>query len=289
MSTIEKFFNIARERYNILLRRQAGQPKPWSEDIIFQKNRFCCVHREDDRTTIWFRENMRDKVRDNSKAALLSIVAFRWFNKIEIGKILKDSALELETGFFNSIEARKRTLYEYPKGPWVTGAYIIKTPDGMNKLDGVLWCIEEFQKNMIEGAFEKLLASKSSMEEACRKLQTSPYLGRFMAYQICADAQYTCLLENAPDIYTWAQPGPGSTRGIGRVFYNDVDKFKYGSAKDEKEVIKHFVELIEYSKDNKYWPAEWPKWDMQTVQNMCCETDKYYRAQEGGHMKRKFG
>jgi hypothetical protein len=87
---------------------------------------------------------------------------------------------------------------------------------------------------------------------------------------------------------TWAQPGPGSTRGIGRVFYNDPDKFRYGSEKDEKEVIAYMHDLLCFSMKNELWPSVWPRWDMQTVQNWCCETDKYYRAEEGGHMKRKF-
>ena len=126
------------------------------------------------------------------------------------------------------------------------------------------------------------------MEEACNLLQQVPYLGRFMSYQICADLQHTPVLNKAPDIYTWAQPGPGSTRGVGRVFYDDVNKFRYGSVKDEKEVIRHMQELRFLSTFKDNWPAEWPQWDMQVVQNWFCETDKYFRCEEGGHMKRKF-
>jgi hypothetical protein len=281
---IAKFFAIARERYQIKLNRDAGLPKPWSQDPIFQKNRFCNVFREDDKTTVWFRENIRNKYRDDPEMALGAITTFRWFNKIEIGGVLKE-ALENESTLN---DLRDQILLKYPEGPFVTGAYIIKTPDGLKKLDGVIWCLEEFNKKLQKGDWDKILSGKASMQETCGMLTTSPFLGRFTSYQICADAQYTCLLENAPDIYTWAQPGPGSTRGIGRVFYNDVNKFKYGSEKDEKQIIKHFVELIEYSKDNNYWPNEWPKWDAQTVQNQNCEHDKHCRAQEGGHMKRKF-
>lgn len=282
---IKKFFAIARERYQILLNRRAGLPRDeWTKDPIFKTNRFCNVFREDDKTTEWFRDNIRDAYRNDPEMALGSIVTFRWFNKIEVGHIIK-LAFEAECSF----DALKAMIFQARENKTiVTGAYIIKTPDGMNKLDGVIWCLKEFQEKFEKGDFDKILSGKATMKEACKLLQTSPFLGRFMAYQICADTQHTCLLENASDIMNWAQPGPGSTRGISRIFYNDVNKFKYGSVKDEQQVISHMQQLLSYSKDPTQWPKKWPQWDMQTVQNWCCEYSKHEVAQEGGHMKRKY-
>lgn len=279
--SIEKFFAIARERYEIRLKRLQGLPKPWTDNEIFKTNRFCNVFREHDRTTEWFRENIRDELRDEPIEALCAIVAFRWFNKIETGEILKFLLL----GFWNSDRARDKLV---GRSPVVTGAYIIKTPDGKNKLDGVLWCIDQFIERVKKGELAEIISGESSHENAQRLLEKSPFLGRFMAYQIIADARYTKLLDKAPDINTWAQPGPGSTRGIGRIFYGEVDKFRYGSVSDEREVIKLMQELREYSTNRYFWPEYWPEWEMQVVQNWCCETDKYYRCEEGGRMKRKF-
>lgn len=278
---IIKFFALARERYSILLRRRAGEPRPWTNDPIFQNNRFCCVHREDDRATIWLRENIRDKLRNEPKEVLAAIMAFRWFNKIETGeKILPFLLSEWDSvKVYNKLQNVK---------PIVTGAYIIKTPDGMTKLKGVLWCIDQFLENMKKGMFDPILAGAASMETACSVLQESPYLGRFMAGQIAADARFTALLDKAPDLLKWAQPGPGSTRGIGRVFFNDPDKFKYGSAKDEKEAIELIQVLLERSQHEQYWPKDWPSFEMQDIQNWNCEYSKYCTAEEGGNMKRKF-
>lgn len=285
---IEKFFAVARERYQIMLNRKAGLPKPWSTDPIFQTNRFCNVFREDDKTTVWFRENIRNEFRHNATQSLFYTTMFRWFNKIEIGQILMKYSFGVDNGIFHPNILKEQIINAFPNGPYVTGAYIIKTPEGKRKLDGVLWCLEQFFENTKKGVFDRIVAGKSSMEEACKLLQSSPYLGRFMSYQICADLQYTRLLENAPDINTWTQPGPGSTRGIGRVFYNDVDKFKYGNERDEREVIKLMKELREEAQNPINWPLKIPSWDMQVVQNQNCEFDKYCRAEEGGHMKRKF-
>lgn len=290
---ISKYFEIARERYRILLKRRAGEPKPWTTDPVFQAHRFCNVFREDDRTTSWFRENIRSPINEiyaiNPEIILLSIVAFRWFNRIETWEAILGSGVELEEIFGSWDEDWIRgELFDHAKPPYVTGAFIIKTPNGKNKVEGVLWCISEFRKMMKEGKFNHILSGTSSHESAQRLLETAPFLGRFMAYQIIADARYTKLLENAEDISSWAQPGPGSTRGIGRVFYGEVDKFRYGSINEEKQVIAHMQELMKRSKDSKYWPSEWPQWEMQVVQNWCCETDKNFRCIEGGKMKRKY-
>lgn len=278
---IDKFFAIARERYQILLNRRVGMSKPWSQDPIFQSEYFCNVFREDDRTTKWFRENVRDKLKNDPREALTAIVAFRWFNKIETGEKIKEFLL----GEWDSVKVYNRLQAQKPV---VTGAYIIKTPDGMTKLKGVLWCIDEFLKLGDKATFKDIINGNTSMQEACKILQLSPYLGHFTSYQIVSDARYTALLENAPDINTWAQPGPGSARGIGRIFHNNVEYFNYGSTKDQNVMIQLMCDLLEYSRNSNYWSLEWPKWECSTVQHWACELDKYTRCQEGGRMKRKY-
>lgn len=281
---IEKFFRIARERHQIFLDRAAGKRKPWSKDPIFQKEYFCNVFREYDKTTLWFRTNIRDKVKDDPERALFAIMAFRWFNKIKTGEKIKEQLLQSPDKW------NKDEIYEILKNerPIVTGAYIIKTPDKMTKLEGVLWCIDKFLWNAQIGMFDKILEGKATMQEACALLQQSPYLGGFMAWQICSDARFTCLLKKAPDCHTWARPGPGSARGLGRTFYNDVDKFNANSPSDIKQMLELMQTLMLMSDDGKYWPHEWPVWSVADVQHWACEVDKYSRAEEGGKMKRKY-
>ncbi len=76
MSAVTQFFATARERYRILLRRRARQPWPWTSDRIFRENRFCNVFREDDRTTQWFREHLRDPLSEQPDRVLAATVGF---------------------------------------------------------------------------------------------------------------------------------------------------------------------------------------------------------------------
>jgi hypothetical protein len=45
------------ERHSIFLRRQEGKPKPWTDDPILRDYKFTNPFRENDRGTVWLREN----------------------------------------------------------------------------------------------------------------------------------------------------------------------------------------------------------------------------------------
>ena len=112
------------ERENIRLQKEVSKlPPPWTNDSILQEYKFCQVFREDDRTTRWFREHIREPMK-NSPEVLMATVIFRWFNWIPTGRTL------IKHGLLKRWD-RKKAIEEITKQPkWVTGAYIIKTPNG---------------------------------------------------------------------------------------------------------------------------------------------------------------
>ena len=61
---VEGYFNFLNERHLIYLRKSRGEEYPWTPDPILQKYKFTNVFRENDRTTVWFRENVREGMRD---------------------------------------------------------------------------------------------------------------------------------------------------------------------------------------------------------------------------------
>ena len=83
----EPFFAFARARHQIYLRRKNGQPPPWTDDPILQRYRFTNVFRELDATTVWFRQHLRDPLK-NLVEVLPATVVFRWFNRISTGEII---------------------------------------------------------------------------------------------------------------------------------------------------------------------------------------------------------
>lgn len=290
------FFNYAREREAIRVRRSEGKPRPWTDDPILDTYRFCNVYREDDATTIWFRKWVRD-LYDNSPEVLLATVLFRWFNRTttgdaifrQLGDYTPNGQGSIRTAFGQFLvdgrtdSLKHAVLRHCGKGPYVTGAYIIKTPDGMNKLDGVLWCIDQFNKSSTLGRSLAELLEKTrgetTLEKAWDWLRRAQYLGDFMAYEIVTDLRHTYLLSGAPDIYTWANPGPGAMRGLNRLYGRELNK-----KQDKYLYICEMRQLLHNA--NTEFRYIWPRQgdnspEMRDIEHTLCEFDKYERARLG--------
>lgn len=307
------FFEYAREREAIRIRRETeGRPRPWSEDPIFQRYRFCNVYREDDATTRWFRQWVRDPLSEKPEV-LLATTLFRWFNRTttgdaifrQIGDYTENARGLVTTAWEQYLEddrtesLRTAITRMCGDGPYVTGAYIIKSPDGMNKLDGVLdslanfrhgdpvaqiiprgWAPTKQAMGWYEMATKKLDGSINySMEQMWDWLRRFPYLGKFTAYEIVTDLRHTALLRDAPDIYTWANAGPGAVRGLNRLHGR-----KLGASNNGYVAVCEMRELLALARDEfrDVWPnREGQPVEMRDIEHTLCEFDKYERTRLG--------
>ena len=278
---LDDFFATARTREEIRRRREAGMSRDlWTTDPVFRDWRYCNVHRENDKTTVWFRENVRSKLM--GLELLNATVIFRWFNKIETGEIIKDLLLM----GWSTEEARRRLT---GISPVVTGAYIIKGPDGLSKLDGVLACIDRALpqlKDIYEYWNNLRQENNLNLEAAWKDLRTIWYLGPFMAYEVVSDLRWN-LLQDADDINTWANAGPGCARGLGWVI-GDLGRFNSNSRTDQAVMLELMERILQASKEERHWPARWQPWEMREVEHWCCEYDKINRARSGQRLKRRF-
>ena len=137
-------FAFLRERYQILLRRRAGQPPPWTDDPVLQTWRFTNVRREDDRTTIAFRETVRDPLRDDPHV-LLATIAWRWFNLIETGEVLRPFLMSKDA--WNRAEVERLLQARRDAGDNIfTGAYMVNSPQNEPKLPAILNAIDRYEK-----------------------------------------------------------------------------------------------------------------------------------------------
>lgn len=298
MSSQEAFFAFARERHRIWTERQKGRAAPWTSDPILQQYRFTNVFRELDRTTLWFAKHVRAPLlKSDIRSQILATVVFRWFNRITTGEaIFCQTALHesgaratIATAWDCRIGAKAKnwcdTLRDTIKmycgdGPYVTGAYIIKTPDGMNKLDGVLWCIEQFMLGELEELTDYIAAGvqrneRVTLEKAWQILCKAQYMGHFMAYEVITDLRWS-VLSGAADIMTWANPGPGAMRGLNRVHGRTLNHSQH-----KDRFIQEMRDLLAASGDPKLWPDLYPDLEMREIEHTLCEFDKYERVRNG--------
>ena len=266
MEPEERFWWWINERHQIFIKKdiQALEP-PWTEDQILREYRFTNVFRELDRTTRWFRKHVRDDQAEDPNV-LMATVIFRWFNRIRTGIYLGTAGL-----FRRWDSERARDLLK-DVHPVSTGSYIIKTPDGKNKLDGICWCIDNVWK-VREETYRAIISLKT-LEHATEYLMDFPYLGGFMAYEIVSDLRHTHMLRYAPDIMTWAHAGPGAKRGLNRIHYRPT---KTNFSMDQ--AVKEMKDLLD---DSPHWVGgHVPRLEMRDIEHSLCEFDKYMRVYQG--------
>jgi len=233
------------------------------------------VRREDDKVTVWFRDHVRQHLAGTHAAQ--AILTFRWFNTIEAGERIADLLLH----GWDRAEARRRL-----RGltPVTNAAYMVNTPAGFGKLDGVLECVD-----LVAPHLPALVEQwGGSLEAAWSDLRQLPRVGSFVAYEAVTDLRWTPVLHQAEDINTWAAAGPGCAKGLAYVFGQPVGRYAYGTAKGQAEMLPLMQDLLALSRDPRHWPFVATPWEMREVEHWCCEYAKYRNAQAGKRLKRRY-
>ena len=259
------------ERENIRLQKEVSQlPPPWTNDSILQEYKFCQVFREDDRTTRWFREHIREPMK-NSPDVLMATVIFRWFNWIPTGRTLIENDLLKNWN-------RKKAIEEITKQPkWITGAYIIKTPNGMDKVTGVAECVSHMWQD--REYLTKEIVKTKSLEDTWTLLRDYPYMGPFMAYEVVTDLRHTYLLEDAEDVLTWGNAGPGAMRGLNRLTGRELGYSK--RSHDWVGEMQELYKIVQTKLPVHVLQRNDMKYEMREIEGGLCEFDKYSRIVKG--------
>lgn len=284
---VKAFFRYAQIRYGVMINKDAGKPKPWTCDPTLQEYRFCNVFREDDKVTKWFRENIRDPLR-NDPRVLLATFVFRLFNFVETGENMLlfgpvDPFVLFSTEGWGEHKETFRARVKDQKQK-VTGAYMTKTPTGLDKVDGCIqvvdWFIEHCHGDVEKQALE-IERNGSSLQYLTEWIDESPFMGPFLSYEVVTDLRHTCLGRNALDILTWANPGPGAARGLSRLCGVHHDTLKREKKQDVVVMIELMQELLAASDEPHLWPFDFPDMEMREIEHTLCEFDKYERVRSG--------
>ena len=283
---VVEYFYSARERYQIYLNKKDNKTnnidKPLTNDKAFLKWRFCNVFREDDKTTKWIRDNVRTPLGDSWKL-LPMMVMCRFTNRIATLELLKDAGCVTEWG--------PDVFYKTLKGvaPVISSAYIIKTPNGLNKIEGIIQIVDSVYADGREVA-HRIVSGVTRLEDAWDSFKRFKFFGGFMAYEIVSDLRHTPILDKAPDINTWACPGPGACRGLSWLVGKNLDCVKYtNTVRAGHANLNAMRKLLALSNQGEYWPQGWPKWEMREVEHWLCEYAKYVKIHHLGlRMKQKY-
>ena len=273
---VEGFFASARERYRIMLLRRSGQP-PTTDDPTLGRWFFCNVFREDDTTTQFIRETLREPMRYRPEVIQWMMLC-RLFNRIEPLEALMDAGLMDNWDW----HAARDTLKDMK--PVVGGAYRVRTPGGMSKLDGVLKIAYD-NWNPIRELGTRIIPRQDTLESTWSALSSMPYLANVVSYEIISDLRHTYMLEQAHDIETWAAATAGVASGMSWLVAQHPDFFnKELGKKAHKGILKSMLRLLVLSRYDELWPRNWPSWEMRDLAHWLTQYGAYCKSRHQGKM-----
>lgn len=266
---INELVDFIAERENVRLRKEAGAPKPWTKNPILQDFRFCNVHREDDKVTRWIAHNWRTPHQQNQDIWFWMAVArlVNWPDTIkEIG--LYPSAWAGGKQFIKVLHARR------DRGEKVfSGAYIVSTNG--HTMDKAEYLAHHVLTPLWEARKLMRPTKDDSLNSFYERLLTFNGLGSFMAAQVVADCKYIPPLNKAPDWWGFAAAGPGSKRGLARVYDIPVDSAWH------KGTWYSALCALEEQLNPELKQVGVGALHNQDIQNCLCEFDKYERVRLG--------
>ncbi len=263
LTPMERFLYWIQERESIRLKREAGLPKPWTDDEILQRYRFCNVRRMDDRVSQWLLKNWYEPNFDHPNMLIACILA-RFFN-------LPSS---LEAIGFPFVADKKylahacSTLLEM----WNNGAnvfnsaYIVLGRSGITKVECVL-C--EYVLPVIRA---QCAIDTVSMKNSWIQLKQFRGMGSFTAGQVVADLRWAAKGE-WKDKRRWAAIGPGSQRGMNRLLGHSEKAVNIMITQNCFEPL-----LMSVKRNAKISKSISRRMEAIDWQNCLCEFDKYSRT-----------
>lgn len=273
----DTYWYFAAERQHIFYRRLAGEDGPWTDDPILQKHKFCNAFRAADRVSQYLIREViyGDGLSKNAEDVVFRTLLFRLFNKSETWPVFCAAAGgEPRWANFDLGRYGRALDNEMDAGNTIFGnAYMIAPPRGeqySRKHEGYLDLIRLM---FADGFVAKLKATKS-FRDVYQLLLGYPMVGKFIAYQLATDLNYTEVINFDENSFT--QAGPGAERGITKCFEDR-------GGMSSKDIIDWMVgrQEIELGRLGINPKSAW-LWGRPLkaidCQNLFCETDKYCRV-----------
>jgi hypothetical protein len=265
MKYLEDLIFWITERESIRAKKDANLHRPWTQDPILARYKFCNVRREHDRVTKWIHNHWLAP-NDSDADLPFNMTVARMVNWPDTLAELGYQHIKWNRTHFIETLARRKA-----RGAKVwTGAYMITggfSAGGESKEVIIARVLDQAWDQHVEDPVNV----NDTLESAHQKLMC-PGIGSFLGAQIVADLKFSFgHLANATDWWTWCAPGPGSTLGLNYLqdrenVVIDADQFM-----TEVNGIRQII-LAETGE----------KLCAQNTQNCLCEFSKYVRAKYFG-------
>ncbi|MBC5797292.1 MULTISPECIES: nucleotide kinase domain-containing protein [unclassified Sphaerospermopsis] len=272
----DTYWRFAAMRQEVFFNKLKNVPPPWTSDPILNTYKFCNAYRVSDRVSQYLIKNViYDENRSkNEEEVLFRILLFKIFNKIETWEYL-----ESKIGNYITLSNFDLDVYSNILQEAMDLGYVIYTSAYMSCASKEFGYDKKHQNHL--ALIDKMvcqdrvinpIVKAKNLEEIFHILASYPLLGKFMAYQLATDINYSEVINFDENSFTIA--GPGAERGINKCFIDT-------QGKSYADVIYWMTENQEneFQRLGLNFQSLWGR-PLQAIdcQNLFCETDKYCRA-----------
>ncbi|MCC5666786.1 hypothetical protein LC653_23560 [Nostoc sp. CHAB 5784] len=272
----DTYWRFATMRQEVFFNKINNVPPPWTGDPIINTYKFCNAYRASDRVSQYLIKNViYDENRSkNEEEVILRILLFKIFNKIETWEYLEN-----KIGDYIRLSNFDSNVYSDILQDAMNLGYVIYTSAYMSCASKEFGYDKKHQnhlalidKMVVQDRVVNRIVKAKKFGGVFQILQEYPLLGKFMAYQLATDINYSEIINFDENSFTIA--GPGAERGISKCFL-DTDGKTY------TDIIHWMTENQEkeFQRLGLNFQSLWSR-PLQAIdcQNLFCETDKYCRA-----------
>ncbi len=216
----DTYWRFAALRQEVFFNRINNMPPPWTSDPIINTYKFCNAYRASDRISQYLIKNIiYDENRSNDdEEVLFRILLFKFFNKIETWELLESKLGDYITIYNFDFDIFSNILQEA-----MSAGSAIYTSAYMSCATKEFGYDKKHQNHLAliaQMIFKDQLVTRivkaKSLKEVFHTIQEYPLLGKFMAYQLATDINYSEIINFDENSFTIA--GPGAERGISKCF-----------------------------------------------------------------------
>ncbi|KZL48025.1 hypothetical protein A2T98_20400 [Nodularia spumigena CENA596] len=272
----DTYWRFAAMRQEVFFNKIQNVPPPWTSDPILNTYKFCNAYRASDRVSQYLIKNViyGENRSQNEEEVILRILLFKIFNKIETWEYL-----ETQIGDYITLSNFDSDAYSNILESAMNLGYVIYTSAYMSCASKEFGYDKKHQnhlalidKMVVRDRVINPIVKAKKFEDVFNIIQGYPLLGKFMAYQLATDINYSEIINFDENSFTIA--GPGAERGIDKCFLDT-------EGKTYTDIIHWITENQEkeFQRLGLNFQSLWGR-PLQAIdcQNLFCETDKYCRA-----------
>lgn len=265
------YWLFAARRQQVLLRRLAGDPPPWTDDPILARHRFTNPYRLTDRVSQHLLTAVQYSGQWDARTIVLRTLLFKVFNRIDTWARLVSAVGDPTVATFDPVlYGRVLTDVKASGARIYSAAYIVPNPPH-GASEKHLNHLRMLAAMLDDGTVDRLVAA-GALRELFEVLRAVRSLGPFLAFQYAVDVNYSTVTPGGEVGFVVA--GPGAVDGLRKCFASlpagaEADAILWVAATQEE----HFERL------GLRFPTVFGR-RLQPVdcQNLFCETDKYARV-----------